>query len=438
MAIFLFTRDLRLTDNVAFIDTLKNYETVIPIFIYDNHQIGKGNSYRSRRSIKFMQESVSELRQEMNNKLNIFYGKTKVILNRLRKKYKIDDVVVSKDYTPFAKERRDECNLHEIENVLLCPDDVTTSGGKPYVMFTPFYRKSVQIKVRSIIKFDKKLLQKCKAIPCDKIKTHEKICCAISGGRSNGLKLLKAIKTKQKNYAKDRDFPSSETSHLSAHHKFGTISIRETYWEAKEQLSGIHRKTFISQLYWRDFYYRIIDNHPHVLGSAFKSDYDNIKWSKNKTHFEAWCQGKTGFPIVDAGMRQLNETGWMHNRLRMIVASFLTKDLLLDWRWGEKYFAQQLVDYDPAQNNGGWQWAASTGTDSQPYFRIFNPWSQSKKFDANGIYIKKFVPEVKDLNNKFLHKDCLELTEMYMEPIVVHKEQREKALVMYKNAIYTK
>ena len=221
-----------------------------------------------------------------------------------------------------------------------------------------------------------------------------------------------------------------ETSHLSAHHKFGTVSVRETYYSIAKNLKGDAKEAMIRQLYWRDFYYCISESFPRIYKGAFNQKYSKIKWSKSKVKFQKWCQGKTGFPIVDAGMRQLNTTGWMHNRLRMIVASFLTKDLRINWRWGEKYFAENLVDYDPAQNNGGWQWAASTGVDSQPYFRIFNPWTQSKRFDPNALYIKTYIPELASVDVSDIHKPILNHSE-YPAPIVDHSVERKKTLQMF-------
>ena len=242
------------------------------------------------------------------------------------------------------------------------------------------------------------------------------------GGRRNGLTILKNIK-EFKEYAQTRDIPAFPTTGLSAHNKFGTLSIREVYYSIKDVLGASH--PLIKQLYWRDFYTQIADHFPHVFGHNFLKKYKKLAWRNNTEHFKRWCTGTTGFPIVDAGMRQLNATGWMHNRARMIVASFLTKDLLIDWRWGEFYFAKQLADYDPAVNNGNWQWAASTGCDAQPYFRIFNPWIQQKNFDPQCTYIKQWVPELFDIPPKVihtLHKNTVSIKD-YPRPIVDHAEQ---------------
>ena len=237
----------------------------------------------------------------------------------------------------------------------------------------------------------------------------------------------------QDKYDEKRNCLTYNTTHLSAYINLGLLSIREIYHHVVEKLGK--KNGIITELYWRDFYYNILHFFPHVVGNSFRENYDKIKWRNNKKQFKAWCEGKTGFPIVDACMRQMNETGYMHNRGRMIVASFLTKDLLIDWRWGEKYFATQLQDYNISANNGGWQWASGSGTDSQPYFRIFNPWSQSDKFDPNCEYIKKWVPELNDIENKHIHqwdKFYQDYEIDYPEPIVNHKDERENTLKVYK------
>ena len=435
-SIFLFTRDLRLEDNLALFEALKQASNVIPVFIFDNKQIGKKNDYRSINSIRFMHQSVSELNEACAKKLNVFYGNSKTILQRIRKQYNVEKSYVSLDYTPFSKARAKECDLEEVENVLVCPGDIKTTTGNVYTVFTPFYRNAQRTKVAPVQSFKKEWLNKFQKVTDDGLKPFDEIAPynpdVIPGGRSNGLRILRNLSKSVGSYADSRNDPNIETSRLSAHHKFGTVSVRETYWAAVRQLKGKHKEGFVRQLYWRDFYYRISEAFPRIYKGAFKEEYNGLKWSKSKKAFELWCKGETGFPIVDAGMRQLNTTGWMHNRLRMIVASFLTKDLLINWKWGEKYFAQMLVDYDPAQNNGGWQWAASTGTDAQPYFRIFNPWTQSKRFDPKGTYIKKYVPELSEYDAADLHKPGKCAHDNYPKPMVDHGEQRLKALALFK------
>ena len=250
------------------------------------------------------------------------------------------------------------------------------------------------------------------------------------GGRKNAQKVLNRL-ADFNDYDTDRDIPAKEaTTGLSAHNKFGTVSIREVYHAVTDALGSSH--TIIRELYWRDFFSHVAFHFPHIFGHAFHKKYEQLEWENSRKKFKVWCDGKTGFPIVDAGMRQLNVTGFMHNRVRMIVASFLVKDLHIDWRWGEKYFAQNLVDYDPAVNNGNWQWAASTGCDAQPYFRIFNPWIQGKKFDLDCIYIKKWVPELRKYSAKDIHR--LEkggALDGYPEAIVDHSEAKQVAEDMF-------
>ncbi|MEZ5334801.1 MAG: deoxyribodipyrimidine photo-lyase [Methanolobus sp.] len=237
------------------------------------------------------------------------------------------------------------------------------------------------------------------------------------------------------NYDNERDYPSIKgTTGLSAHNKLGTISIREFYHYVRNELDEGH--TLINELHWRDFFTHLAVAYPYVFNHAFKKKFDELSWLNDKELFDAWCNGKTGFPIVDAGMRELNTTGYMHNRVRMIVASFLVKDLHIEWKWGERYFASKLVDYDPCVNNGNWQWAASTGADSQPYFRIFNPWTQQKKFDPDCIYIKEWIPEFADISSKAIHS--LEKSQQlpgveYPQALINHKEEREKTLLMFKS-----
>ena len=251
-----------------------------------------------------------------------------------------------------------------------------------------------------------------------------------NGGTDSAIKILKNLDNFKK-YDHDKDFPSKGTTHLSAHLKFGTISVREAFYAIIKHLGQDH--PLLRQLYWRDFFTYVAYHKPAIFGHAFNSKYDHIKWHTNASKFKLWCDGQTGFPIVDAGMRQLNSTGFMHNRVRMIVASFLVKDLHVDWRLGEHYFATKLVDYDPSVNNGNWQWCASTGCDAQPYFRIFNPWLQQKKFDSECVYIKTWVPELKDLKPNIIHnwfkKNDVNID--YPKPILDHSIEAKIALKMY-------
>lgn len=410
--IFLFRRDFRIVDNLALnklIDECGN-KGIYPMFIFNPKQIyAKNNQYFSNNCVQFMIESLDSLDQHID--VNYYEGDDIEVLTMLSKKYKINSIAYNKDYSPFAIKRdgiieawakSKEIHIVTAEDYTLYPmGTILNNKNEPYQVFTPFYKKSLLIKViapeppivkhinviKNIKKFDK---HKYYVVNDD---------LAVRGGRENALERFKNIMT---DYAKVRDYPAlDKTTKLSAYIKFGCVSIREVYFNYNKV------KELQRELVWREFYANILYYFPYVLGNSFKQKYDNIEWTNNKEWFKKWCQGKTGYAMVDAGMSQLNKTGWMHNRLRMITAMFLTKDLLIDWRWGEKYFATKLVDYDPASNNGGWQWSASTGTDAQPYFRIFNPDLQLKRYDKDYEYIRTWIPTyVLDAVEKIVeHKD---------------------------------
>lgn len=450
-SIHIFRRDLRLSDNTALINNLKLSEQVIPAFIFDSRQISKDNAYRGEKLIRFMLNCLDDLNSQLKehgSQLYLFYGKSEEVLEQLIQQEKIDLVSINCDYTPFALKRdqalKELCSKHNVkffaehDALLHKPGDVLKNDGDPYTVFTPFYKKAIQTlpaKPKKLINdnfYNAKISQAINDYPEEigKLKFPK---LAVQGGRSEALKIKKKLKSYE-NYKEQRDFPALDsTSKLSAHNKFGTISVREIFWEIEKHFNIQH--TLIQELYWRDFFTQINLFFPHVYGQSFNPKYKSIKWSKSKQNFEKWCTGNTGFPIVDAGMRELVETGYMHNRVRMITASFLVKDLQLNWQWGEKYFAQHLLDYDPAVNNGNWQWAASTGCDAQPYFRIFNPWLQQKKFDENCEYIKKWVPELQKVEAKILHDvEKLEKTDIagYPKPMVDHFEAKEKTLKLFK------
>ena len=442
-SLFIFRRDLRLQDNTALIAALKNSEEVIPAFILTPEQLRK-NDYKSDNAVQFMLESLRELDWELKrqgSKLYFFEGLPGQVVEMLSSK--VNAVYLNKDYTPYSTIRDSKIDkvckeknmqFHAFQDCLLTePHEIFTGSGKPYTIYTPFYKKARGKKIRLPVNNDRKNYSK-KSYGEKGIEILKKYSPKINesvfrrGGRKEGLNLLTHVK-KHKAYQKERDIPSIDgTTGLSAHNKFGTISIREFYHKVADTLGKNHQ--LIMELFWRDFYTHIAFNFPYVFGKEHKEKYQKLKWLYDKKKFHAWCKGKTGFPIVDAGMRQLNQTGWMHNRVRMIVASFLTKDLHIDWRWGEKYFAQKLVDYDPAVNNGSWQWAASTGSDAQPYFRIFNPWSQQKKFDPECKYIKKWIPELGKYNPKEIHQ--WQGDDSYPSPIIDHDTERKKTLEIFK------
>jgi deoxyribodipyrimidine photo-lyase len=408
--LFIFRRDLRLYDNTS-LNLVKNKypnSEILPIFIFNKKQIDENeNKYYSKNAAQFLFECLEEL-----DFINYYYTDNEInILDELYKKYKFDVISYNKDYTPYAKKRDDEINVwansKKIE-IIASEDytlhnmgEITKDDKKPYLKFTPFYKKSILKKPRSLftnktfnfIKDDKSLLS------LDFIRPKSNKFILVNGGRKNALIILQQLKNgKFNNYDNERDYPYlDKTTKLSAYIKFGCLSIREIYYT----LPITHG--IVRELYWHDFYAIIMYYFPYVLkGESFIKKYNNIKWNNNNDLFEKWKNGFTGFPLIDAAMRQLKICGWMHNRCRMIVASFLVKNLFIDWRKGEEHFAKSLVDYDPSSNNGGWQWCASTGTDSQPYFRIFSPTLQMKKFDNNCDYIKKWIPELKDVSNKII------------------------------------
>lgn len=454
LSLHIFRRDLRLDDNTALVNALETSEQVIPCFIFDPRQVGSKNSYRSNNALQFMLESLQDLEQQCKKKqgrLYYFFGIAEKVVEKLLKTLPINAIFCNKDYTSFSIKRDEHINkaclkhnipLHSFDDLLLtAPDQVKTQQGDPYSLFTPFFKKAFK---QSITKPKKcknnNFLVKPIMLACSFTSLKKKILPSpnkhihVHGGRTKGLAIIKNLK-KFKSYQSTRDYPAYATTNLSAHHKFGTVSLREVYHAMVKQLGSSH--LLIQQLFWRDFFTHVAYYSPFVFGQPFHKKYEKLPWSTNKKHFKAWCTGTTGFPIVDAGMRQLNTTGFMHNRVRMIAASFLVKDLHINWLWGEHYFAQKLVDYDPAVNNGNWQWCASTGTDATPYFRIFNPWLQQKKFDPACTYIKTWVKELKAVKPAIIHawhQQSQKITiKQYPAPIVDHKKEGAKAKALYKN-----
>ena len=456
--LFIFRRDLRLIDNKGLLQVSQLKNDIIPIFIFTPEQISSLNKYRSNNSILFMIECLEELEKEIkkrNGKLLFFYGNNSDVLHEIVKNYDLDVVIYNKDYTPYAKKRDSEiediCRIHNINVASVCDYYLNTIGiiktneDKTYTKFTPYLNKANKLPVsKPVEKLDlvfKNINKKLNfQVTLEDIKsefTNPNPYRIFMGGRENGLIKLKKSKY-QKEYNSTRNDLFKETTQLSAYIKFGCVSIREVYYYFLKHLGKSN--DLIKQLYWRDFYMEIINAYPYVLGNALKPHYDKIKWINNKEWIKKWKDGKTGFPVVDACMRQMNKEGYMPNRGRLIVSSFLIKILLTDWRIGEKYFAIRLTDYDPANNNGGWQWSAGSGADSQQYNRIFNPWIQSEKHDPYCVYIKTYVPELMDLEPKIIHNWNIYYKHhkniKYPAPIVDYKEQKEIALKMYSN-IYT-
>lgn len=447
LSLHIFRRDLRLEDNTALLSALEQSERVIPCFIFDKRQI-EANDYKSDHCVAFMIKSLQELDAQLKNKnshLYYFYGIAEEVMAELLEKEPIQAVFINRDYTPFSLARDKKiaaiCEKKKIafhckaDALLHEPEGIKKADGTPYTIFTPFFKNA---RLLNIAIPEKNTLENYyqKPIALENTTILQKLSSLhfpnllVKGGRKEGITLLKKA-LNLTDYINIRNVPSlTGTSHLSAHHKFGTLSIREVYHAIVKYLGKEH--ALINELFWRDFFTHIAYHFPRVFQGAFQERYQSIKWSTNEIHLRAWCEGRTGFPIVDAGMRELNLTGYMHNRVRMIVASFLTKDLHMDWRIGEKYFAQQLVDYDPAVNNGNWQWAASTGCDAQPYFRIFNPWLQQEKFDADCLYIKKYVPELASLTPKAIHALAKQSTPQYPRPIVDHASASQRAKSLFK------
>ena len=446
IAIFIFRRDLRLVDNTTLNLIRNNYKNIkiLPIFIFNKNQIDKTkNSYYSANSVQFLFESLDELPE-----LNFYYSDNDLnILKILKDIYKSSLKVIgfNKDYTPFAIKRdtdiKNWCESNKIDIIsdedytLHKLGEITKDDKKPYLKFTPFYKKAIIKKPPAIISRDirtdlikdsvnSKLLK-----DFDYLRPKPNPNIKVNGGRKKALEILKKLKANYfKDYDEEREYPFlDKTTKLSAYIKFGCVSIREVYYSLPVN-HGIVR-----ELLWHDFYANITFFFPHIFGNAYNHKYTNVKWIYNDIYFNKWKEGKTGFPLVDAAMRQLNTTGWMHNRCRMIVASFLTKNLFIDWRKGEHYFATKLVDYDPSSNNGGWQWCASTGTDAQPYFRIFSPMAQLQKFDKDCEFIKKWIPELKEVDNKTIlnwDKNKKEFKD-YPKPIISFSETSKNFLAYF-------
>ncbi len=427
--IFWFRRDLRLEDNTALFHALQSEHPILPIFIFDTDILDKLENKKDAR-VQFIHDSLLEIQNkliEIGSSLHVIHGKPTEVFKALLKKYSIAKVFVNNDYEPYASERDEAIKiLLEKKNttfisykdhVIFEKVEVTKDDGKPYTVFTPYSRKwKAALKEDDLMLYEtEKYFNNFLKILPNKIPS----LAQIEFTKSTQIFPSKSIEAELvKKYQAQRDIPSVEgTSHLGLHLRFGTISIRRL-----AKYSRNLSETFLNELIWRDFYHMIVWNFPQVgKGKAFKPAYDFIQWRDDEVSFKKWCDGQTGYPIVDAGMRELNATGFMHNRVRMIVASFLCKHLLIDWRWGEAYFAEKLLDFDFAANNGGWQWAAGSGCDSAPYFRIFNPYLQTKKFDPALTYIKKWVPEFEEFS--------------YSKPIVEHTFARDRCLKVYKEGL---
>lgn len=444
-SLFIFRRDLRLADNTALNSALVQSRQVVACFIFDPRQI-EPHPYQSQTALQFMLQTLRDLQRRIAGhgcQLYLFNDHPERVISRLRNDMSIEAVFVNRDYTPFSRQRdadmQKQCgtlglDFHSHGDLLLNePEQLLKNDESPYQVFTAFYQRARQNPIALPQELSPGLFVDTPQIDAGEdlighfLRTHSN---TLLGGRSEALAILENLAT-CRDYQQQRDFPAQEaTSHLSAYLKFGCCSIREAYYAIAQSLGDEH--PLLRQLYWRDFFTHIAFHYPHVFGHAFHRRFDAIRWQNDEDLFSAWADGRTGFPIVDAGMRELRQTGCMHNRLRMITASFLVKDLHIDWRWGERYFARHLLDYDPCLNNGNWQWAASTGCDAQPYFRIFNPWLQQKKFDAECVYIKRWLPELRPFPAAMIHQWHKNFQNCgYPSPIVDHGLQRQAAKALF-------
>ncbi len=446
-SLFIFRRDLRIQDNSALNQAISASDRVLPCFIFDPRQIQK-HPYQSQPALQFMMQSLADLRlafQAIDAELALYDDLPVDVIKRVFQQHSIQAVFVNRDYTPFSRTRDSELaqicqdlhiDFHVAPDYLLTePEQALKNDRTPYKVFTAFYNNARQFTIPLPNALEKPNFIKVDGetgIDQSLFPQTESVINNPTGGRKQALLILGQL-AKQADYQSQRDYPFLDsTSHLSAHLKFGTCSVREVYYAIVRELGAEH--PLLRQLYWRDFFTHIAFRYPHVFGKAFNSQYNSLVWDNRRDYFQRWSEGKTGFPIVDAGMRELNATGFMHNRVRMIVASFLTKDLHISWRWGERYFAQHLVDYDPAVNNGNWQWAASTGCDAQPYFRIFNPWLQQQKFDSDCQYIYRWIPELNRIPVKIIHNWHSKSSAIgYPAPMIDHAHESQITKERFKN-----
>lgn len=485
LAIHWFRRDLRLLDNTALTRATEAAEQVVGVFILDPHLLENPKICPAR--LAFLYGSLAELAARLESKggrLLVRRGKPVEELPRLIHELQAGAVYFNRDYTSFAR-RRDEavaakladlgCAVHTFKDLVIFEkDELLTGNNKPYTVYTPYKKRWLgqlgdllpnRLEPRwSSLKLEDSPVRQASSLKIPAPPAGFEQAFFMPGGEEAGRQRLAAFsgalggngdqtghQPPITGYAAGRDFPAQDsTSQLSPFLRFGVISPRQCYraaLNARERAKRVAQQdgcdSWIGELIWRDFYYQILWNFPKVVNESFQAKYVQFDWNDNPDHFAAWCEGRTGFPIVDAGMRQLNALNWMHNRLRMITASFLTKDLLIDWRKGERYFWEKLVDYDQASNNGGWQWSASTGTDALPYFRIFNPASQSQKFDPDGAFIRKWVPELVKVPHKYIHAPetmprplqehlGIIIGKDYPAPIVNHKIARERAIQAFR------
>jgi deoxyribodipyrimidine photo-lyase len=416
IVIFWFRRDLRLEDNHGLHEAIKTGLPVLPIFIFDTQIVGRLEGKQDRR-VDYIHQALQEIHEQLGSGLSVYLGTPQEVFKNLTETYTVRFVFCNEDYEPSAIKRDEEIKAFlSAKSIQLCSykdqvifskNDILKSDGTPYTVFTPYARRWVE-KLSNLAEYN--------SYPTTIVKTQQFPSLEELGFKKTDIVFHKPVLDKNivSSYHLNRDYPALDaTSRLGLALRFGTISVRKCVRFAKDL-----NETWLKELIWREFFMQILYHFPGVVSSSFKAKYDNIKWRNNEAEFELWCKGQTGYPIVDAGMLELNETGFMHNRVRMITASFLTKHLLIDWRWGEAYFAQKLLDYDLAANNGNWQWAAGCGCDAAPYFRVFNPSEQTRKFDKDLKYINKWNPD-----------------HGFRMPIVEHTFARNRALKVYQEGL---
>jgi len=466
-ALVWFRRDLRNYDHAALYHALKQAREVVCAFVFDRDILDALPDPADRR-VEFIHASLGELQQALQAQgggLVVSVGSARDEIVRLATEFQVDAVFFNHDDDPAAQARDAavetalrECNIvvhHYKDAVIFEREEVLTLGKTPFSVFTPYKNAWLKtltpffLRAYPVDAYVERLMPASTPLPAlsDMGFAHTNLReLKLPTGMTGGAQLFEDFLQRIERYQEARDFPAVKgVSYLSVHLRFGTVSIRQLA-AAANQHGGRGAQTWLSELIWRDFYHQILWHRPDVAtGHAFKRQYDALPWPNPPGHFAAWCEARTGYPLVDAAMRQLNQTGYMHNRLRMVVASFLTKDLLVDWRLGERYFADKLIDFDLAANSGGWQWAASVGCDAQPWFRIFNPVTQSERFDPQGRFIRRYVPELAALPDKFIHAPwTLAVVEQkrmgvvvgsdYPAPIVDHTVQRAQALALFKSA----
>ncbi|WP_412476328.1 cryptochrome/photolyase family protein [Flavobacterium sp. TBRC 19031] len=427
MNIFWFRRDLRLEDNAGLYHALQSGDEVLPVFIFDENILSQLPKDDAR--VTFIHDQLQKIQSQLKKigkSLAIFHGDPFEVYHKILAENNIKTVYTNHDYEPYARKR--DLELYQLfkeyniefktskDQVIFEKSEVVKDDGSPYVVYTPYSNKwKDNFRKTSLNNYNSEDY-------LDKIASHPYPFMSLKDigfvRSSIPVTAFDVSISLIDNYEATRNFPAmNKTSYLGIYLRFGAVSIRKMVAKALQSKN----ETFLKELIWREFFMQILWHFPHTVNKSFKPKYDDIQWENNKTLFQQWCEGKTGYPFVDAGMRELNATGHMHNRVRMITASFLCKHLLIDWRWGEAYFAQKLLDYEQASNVGNWQWAAGSGVDAAPYFRIFNPTEQIKKFDKDLVYIKKWIPELNSLS--------------YPQPIVDHKMAREKCLTIYKEAV---